>query len=242
MTENGRVRFGSTVIKYSVVRSRRRKKTIEITLDPREGVLVAAPADTPPKKIEDVVRRRAAWIVRSSTERVLHCRRKDFVSGETLPYLGRQVRLFVECSDVRRVQVRFDHWSFRITVPSTLTGEARRSAIEAAMAAWYNNRARDRIGDRVGRWAGILGQSGPKVLTRNQRQRWGSCSPDGTLRFNWRIVMAEPALIDYVVVHEMLHLRIRDHSALFWTEIARVMPDYRLRRAKLKEVGASLSM
>jgi hypothetical protein len=242
MIENGRVRFGNAVIKYSIVRSRRRKKTIEITLDPKEGVLVAAPADTPPKKIEDVVRRRAAWIVRSSTERVLRARRKEFVSGESLPYLGRQVRLFVDSSNVRRVQVRFDHWSFRITVPSTLTGEARRAAIESAITSWYTNRARDRLRDRVERWAAILGQSGPRVLTRNQRQRWGSCSPDGTLRFNWRIVMAEPALIDYVVAHEMLHLRIRDHSTLFWTEMARAMPDYRLRRAKLKEIGASLSM
>jgi len=242
MNSKAQVKFGGTAISYTVVRSRRRRKTVEITLDPTEGVLVAVPSDTPAEQIEDIVRRRAGWILRRASDRLLEARRKDFVSGESLPYLGRQVRLFVESSSGGRVRVRFDHWSFHITVPRSLTGEARRTAMERSMTAWYRARALDRLQSRVERWAAIIGQERPRVLTRNQRQRWGSCSPDGTLRFNWRIVMAEPALIDYVVLHELLHLRIRNHSKEYWTEMARIMPDFRLRRTRLKEVGASLSM
>ena len=242
MREQGAVQFGSTRIDYSIIRSKRRKKTIQITLDANEGVLVSAPLRAAPQMVEDVVRRRAGWIVRKSSESVLRARPKQFVSGESLPYLGRQVRLFVEHDSIPRVAVRFDHWSFQVSVPAHLNGDDRRPAIVKAVAAWYRRRAQARLEARVERWSGIIGCPTPRVLTRDQRQRWGSCGPDGTLRFNWRIVMAEPALIDYVVVHELLHLRVRNHSQDFWSAVASVMPDFNARRKRLRETGAGLAL
>lgn len=106
---------------------------------------------------------------------------------------------------------------------------------------WYKARASERLLVRTEYWAQRAGYAPTAVLVRDQRQRWGSCSPDGTLRFNWRIVMAAPALIDYVVVHELAHLRQRTHSAAFWIEVARLIPDYLLRRSRLKEVGPTLT-
>jgi len=240
--ERGAVKFGTTTIEYTVTRSRRRKKTIEITLDHGAGVLVAVPMDTSAEQIQQVVLKRARWIVRQASEGVLRPRRKEFVSGESLPYLGRQVRLFVEHADTRRTTVEFEHWSFRITVPAHLDGEERRAAIESAVVRWYRARAAERLGQRTERWTKLAGWAPSAVLVRDQRQRWGSCSPDGTLRFNWRIIMAPPALIDYVVVHELVHLRVRTHSAAFWTEVARLMPDYPIRRATLRELGPSLTL
>lgn len=242
MGEQGAVKFGSTVIQYSVIRSRRRKKTIEITLDPLEGVLVAAPRHIPADDVAGVVRRRSPWILRRASDTVLHPRRKDFLSGESLPYLGRQVRMFVEGGALKHAAVHFRHWSFDVTVPVELEGEARREAIKRAFVRWYRRRAEDRLESAVSRWSKAVGCEARAVLTRDQRQRWGSCAPDGTLRFNWRIVMAEPWLIDYVVTHELLHLRIRNHSRTFWDEMARVMPDYKLRRARLKETGSLLAL
>lgn len=89
-------------------------------------------------------------------------------------------------------------------------------------------------------WADRLGCQVTRVITRDQRHRWGSCASDGTIRFNWRIVMAEPALIDYVVLHELLHLEIRNHGREFWEKLSAVMPDYRVRRARLREFGQTL--
>ena len=77
-----------------------------------------------------------------------------------------------------------------------------------------------------------------RVLIRNQRKRWGSCSSDGSIRLNWRIVMAEAALIDYVVVHELAHLAVMDHSPRYWSVVERALPDYKARRKRLNEVGA----
>jgi predicted metal-dependent hydrolase len=243
VAERDSVVFGATTIAYSIRRSRRRKKTIEITLDPSDGVLVSAPFGASSTDVARIVERRAGWIIRKSTESILRPRPKQFVSGESLPYLGRQVRLFVlrEPQDERvggmRVRVSFDHWSFRVLAPDYLAGDDRREAILHAITRWYKQRAQERLEERVLRWSDKLGCQVTRVVTRDQRQRWGSCAPDGTIRFNWRIVMAEPALIDYVVVHELLHLRVRNHSADFWSEMVKAIPDYRVRRARLKEFG-----
>ena len=82
----------------------------------------------------------------------------------------------------------------------------------------------------------------PDVLIRDQRQRWGSCAPDGTLRFNWRVMMLEPALVDYVIVHELTHLAVPNHSDDYWKLVNRIMPDAQERRQKLREVGRTLPL
>jgi len=237
MTETGSIRFGDTLIDYTVVRSVRRKKTIEITLDHQDGVLVAAPIGIPPQQVAEVVSKRAGWITRKASESMLHPLRKELVSGESIPYLGRQAKLLVEPAEVKKVEVAFSHWSFRVALPYGLVGQERRSAIAQALERWYKGRAAERLTDRVGRWAPEVGCEPAEVLIRNQRQRWGSCGPDGTLRFNWRVVQLEPGLIDYVVVHELAHCLVRNHSASFWDEVSRVLPDYRTRRQRLREAG-----
>ena len=80
------------------------------------------------------------------------------------------------------------------------------------------------------------------MLIRDQRQRWGSCAPDGTLRFNWRVVMLQPELAEYVVVHELAHLKISSHSAEYWTLISSLLPDAQQRRRRLREEGRLLPL
>jgi predicted metal-dependent hydrolase len=80
------------------------------------------------------------------------------------------------------------------------------------------------------------------VLLRDKKRRWGSCAKDGTLRFNWRLVMLEPAIVDYVVVHEIAHLVRPHHRPSFWAEVERLIPDYRARRKRLGEQGAGLPL
>ncbi len=100
--------------------------------------------------------------------------------------------------------------------------------------------ARGRIEALVAREAAALGLSYGRVTIRDQRTRWGSCSSRGTLSFNWRLVLAPPAVLDYVIVHEVCHLRHPDHSARFWRLVAERRPDYRAQRAWLHRHGAEL--
>lgn len=242
MTERGSVRFGDTTINYVVRRSKRRRKTVEVTVD-GGGVHVAAPFSTPNSQLKSIVRKRAPWILKHATESLLEVSPKRFVSGETLPYLGRNVRLIVQPEDVALPKVRFDHWRFRVTVPKPLVGEERYEAIRKAVVGWYRYRARERLPQVVDRWWATLGRDKrPQVLIRDQRQRWGSCAPDGTLRFNWRAMMLKPAFIEYIVVHELAHLTHRNHSSEFWSLIVKVMPDAQHRRRSLRDAGKLLPL
>ena len=242
MTERGQVRYGTSTIDYEVRRSPRRKKTVELTLDGYAGVLIAAPVSVPPDEIEAMVRRRASWILQKASSSMLHAHTRQFVSGESVPYLGRQVRMTVEEAAVRHPEVRFRHWSFDVQVPAGVIGDARRNAIRGAFVRWYKARALERLSARVEVWSRKATHQPTEVLVRDQRQRWASCAPNGTLRFNWRVVMAEPAILDYVVVHELVHLAIKNHSAEFWTTVATAMPDYAIRRRRLRELGPYLSL
>ncbi len=242
MTRGASVCYGNTTINYEVRRSERRKKTVQITVD-GGGVHVAAPMTTPDSELRAIVRKRSPWILGHASKSMLKAAPKRFVSGETLPYLGRNVRIHVETSNVGQATIRFDHWRFRVDVPEMLLGEERSQAIKRAVVRWYRHRAIDRISETVERWWPRLGSGEMShVLIRDQRQRWGSCAPDGTLRFNWRAVMLKQALIDYVVVHELAHLTHRNHSMDFWGLVSQVVPDANQRRLQLREDGRTLPL
>ncbi len=229
-------------IDYTIVRSRRRRKTMTITVGSHADVVVAVPLRTSTVQVQDFVVKRASWILRHLAARPPEMPRRQFVSGETVPYLGRQVLLVVMPVTARRISVDFDGEALEVRVPMTLEGEGRRAGVERAVVRWYRACATDELTARAANWSTLSGYAAGRVLVRDQRRRWGSCSVDRTLRFNWRLIMAPPDLIDYVVVHELAHLREPNHSPAFWAEVARLLPDYRLRRTRLKQVGPTLRL
>ena len=204
-------------------------------------VTVAVPVDTPQEQLEATVRRRAAWIIRHDGAASNAPPPRRFVSGESLPYLGRSVCLTVRPTDGDGVAVRFHHWRFDVNVPCNLRGEERLTKVRAAFEAWYRERAAMKLPPRVERIASHLGVQPKEVLIRNQRRRWASCAPDGTLRFNWRAIMVPPALLDYVVAHELAHLRVRSHTSEYWSVVAQAIPDYRLRAPTAPRGGPAFS-
>ncbi len=203
---------------------------------------MAAPLRISLSRIEAIVRRRAGWILRHDTDAVRALGSRRFGSGESLPYLGRSVRMWVRDAPVRAVELRFHHWQFDVTVPARTPPGRRSGAIARAFESWYRERAFAYVERRAALLSGRLGVRPSGILVRDQRRRWGSCSPTGVLRFNWRIVMASPALIDYVVVHELAHLGNRTHGAAYWSAVAAVVPDYRDRRRALRELGRGLPL
>ena len=102
------------------------------------------------------------------------------------------------------------------------------------MEKWYRIRAKENIESRVKVFAAKIGESPNKVTIKAQKTRWGSCSSLGNLNFNWRLIMMPQKIIDYVVVHELCHLKEMNHSSTFWNRVEEIMPDYRNRRKWLK--------
>jgi hypothetical protein len=101
---------------------------------------------------------------------------------------------------------------------------------------WYRRHAESRLTERVAWWSSKLEVALPRTLVREQEKRWGSCAP-GVVRFNWRIVQAPMRLLDYVVVHELVHVLHDHHGRAFWAALGRVLPDYETRRAELQREG-----
>lgn len=235
------IEYGGATIQYEIRRSRRRVKTIEVAVRP-SGVRVNAPWAVSDGEVQAFVRERATWIL-DRLSKLAEIEPIRFADGETLPFLGHQIPMVFEIVDLPTPEVRFDAVRFRVSEPPGLAGQQRVELIGGAFMAWYYAQAMDLLPDTVERWRRVLrhGQQ-PRVLIRNQRRRWGSCATDGTLRFNWRVMTLDTDLIDYVVVHELAHLQVRNHSADFWRVVRQAIPDVQQRRDRVKRIGLSLQL
>lgn len=237
-----RLRVDGGVIEYTVQRSRRRKKTVQISVSNGE-VVVSAPLRAPNREIETIVRDKGGWILGRLKAVAEEPPPPRLVTGETLPYLGQQVPLVVTDCDVRKPSATLADGQLLVSTPRGLAGEERQEAVRAALVAWYRAQAAPILADAVARWLPVMGRSEmPPVLVREQRTRWGSCSSNGTLRFSWRLAMLDPELIDSVAVHELAHLEVMNHSPDFWAVVLRAMPDALLRRKRLSIAGRRLPL
>ena len=233
--ERSEIHFGYTVIPYAVRRSYRRA-SVSIAIDPTLGVLLTAPKATSIQRLDRVVHAKARWILerlQRLPDEIDATPSREFVSGETFLYLGRQHRLRAVADN--RAKVSLGGGWLNVSVPALTTAGVKR-----ALVIWFSSHASVRISSRVATWAKKLGLPTPIVLIRDQRRRWASCDPKGNLRFNWRIIQAPMRLLDYVVVHELVHLTHRAHSKAFWAALGKIMPDYESRREELRVLGPQL--
>ena len=243
MMNRGRVRVGTKTIEFDVRRSARRKKTVHTTLD-KDGVHIAVPSTMSDADIREIIRKRASWILENQSEIESRPGSIKLVTGDTLPYMGRDLRLVVTKGAVDVPEVRLNKRRLTVKTPSYLADiddDAQFDLTRSALTAWYSEQASEHLRKRVDHWWPKLGRGErSRLLIRNQRTLWASCSYDGTLRINWRTMMLDPMLIDLIVVHELAHLTVRNHSAEFWNVVASAIPDVSVRRKRLREIGRKL--
>ena len=240
--ERDSVRVGDTTIEYEIHRSKRRKKSIQIRVE-RGVVWVVVPSAAKSGAIRRAVRDKAAWIINKLSQAPPEGLQKRFVNGESMPYMGEDIRIAVRFADVPSPEIRLDDGRFHVAVPPNLRGKKRLEAMRQAFIEWYAERAAEQVEECVDRWWPKLGRGErSRVLIRNQRRRWGSCASDGTIRINWRIVMLEPALIECIVVHELAHLSVRSHSPDFKQLMASALPDIKDRQKRLGQMEGILPL
>ena len=210
-----------------------------MTVDPAGDVLLVAPVHFSTSRLDAVVRRKAAWIVRRRRHVQSHDpppSPREFVSGESVHYLGRHYRLKVHPNEAGEAKLR-GGW---LHVPAP-AGAQQTAHVRAALVSWFRRHAAERLPERVEAWRSRAGVAKPRVVIADQQKRWGSCDHGGTIRLNWRIIQAPMRLVDYVVVHELVHLRHRGHGRDYWQALGRVMPDYERRREDLRQRGVGLA-
>jgi predicted metal-dependent hydrolase len=231
------IQYGNKAIRYEIKRGKR-KKTVAIHVD-TDSVTVRAPLRLNDGKIRMIMEKKARWIV-DRQERLrqdrFHCAGRRYVSGEFSPYLGKLSRLQIKTAATPEAQAcKLRAGLLRIEINPALTEKESSAAVRDALIGWYRQKAEKKIAERIPLIAGELGVTPQSVTIKDQKRQWGSCSSSGAIRFNWKIVMAPSAIIDYIIAHELCHLMHADHRAQFWRKVQTVIPDYRLKKDWLKE-------
>ena len=200
-------------------------------MHPDLSVVVRAPVGCDPDIIQARVGKRASWISKQLTNFQRYSPRtpaRQYVSGETHLYLGRQYRLKVGAGETASVKMNRGH--LLLTMP----GKANPERVKALLHRWYLDHARQVFIEVLNEWLPrIKGHQRPRLILRTMQSRWGSLSQAGTMTLNSNLIRAPRACIEYVVVHELCHLTHRDHDRSFFRLLGQVMPDWEKRKQQL---------
>jgi predicted metal-dependent hydrolase len=201
-----------------------------------------APARATQKRLDELVRQKGPWIIRRlkrQSDLSPPLPEREWVSGETYLYLGRQYRLKAVTAATGEL-VRLRGAALTLTVERGLSDSEKNRRARLALIRWYRDRAAEYLPRRAALWAPKLGLDAPRVAVSEPAKRWGSANADGTLRINWRVMQAPATVVDYVLVHELTHLVHQHHGREFWATMGRVMADYEERKKRLRELGPVL--
>ncbi len=217
-------------VQYELRRSRRR--TIGFVIDNR-GLRVTAPRWVTLAEIERALQEKARWIVRKLVEWRAHEARRERMTvrwehGAPLRFLGQTLTL--EVRDGARDVVR-DESRLIVGLPPNACAEQLKDRVQA----WLQERAREVFAERLPIFAQRLGRAPTRWALSSARTRWGSCTPDGAIRLNWRLVHFPLDIVDYVIAHELAHLRELNHGPRFWSTVGDLFPDFERARTWLRD-------
>jgi hypothetical protein len=215
----------AVVTEYTLRRSSRARR-VRVSVESDGAVLVTVPRRAPARAADEAVRELAPWIERRRRALARAAAEIDRTPG-TIPYLGRELVLVPQPGRTR-VHRRGD----ALLVPAT--------RCEDALERWYRRAARAEIAPRLDAAVARAGTAYNGLTIRSQRTRWASCSSNGAMSFNWRLLLAPEAVLEYVIEHEVCHLEVMDHSPRFWQLLESRVPDWREHAGWLRRYGSTL--
>lgn len=216
-----------------IIRSNRKSIGLEITQD--AVLIIRAPHLTSLKTIQKIVTEKKDWI-RLKQEKIRkklkESKPKEFITGEKFWYLGREYELIIK-----------NQYSAPFVLKETFQLSTRyQTNASEVITSWYKRKAQQKIGERVRFYYALTGFKYNQIKINSAQTRWGSCSHSGNLNFTWRLIMAPLEVVDYVVVHEMVHLEEKNHAQVFWNKVEKIMPEYKEHQKWLKENGHFLKI
>ncbi len=217
------------------------RQTTDIVLERTGEITVHPPTWMTPEQVDETVLSKRMWIYRNLAEwRDMNATRvvREFVSGESFLYLGRNYRL--KLVQKQREPLEFINGIFCLSRPFVEKGGKR--VAQQAFEEFYKRKGNCRIRKRVDFFAPRIGVAAGSVQIKELGFRWASISRKNNLNFHWKCMMAPATIIDYIVVHELCHIHHRDHTDAFWNEVDKILPDYRKRKDWLRVRGASMDL
>lgn len=213
---------------------RAKRRTIALIIERDGSLTVRAPKRVLLGDIEQFIHEKSGWILRTQEKlkSIAQMPKKEYLEGEQFLYLGNSYEL--RLVPPQRPALKFDR-GFKL-------GKTAQKRGEAVFTKWYKQQAFQIISERTSQHSKQYGFMPKQVKISSAKRRWGSCSPDGTLNFTWRLIMAPLSVVDYVVIHELVHLRIKNHSQKFWKAVEAIMPEYKIHKKWLRENGDRLGL
>jgi predicted metal-dependent hydrolase len=228
-----RVVVNDIALDYALLRSKRR--SIGFVIDD-DGLRITAPRWVTVAEIENAIREKQRWIVTKLQERRERSARRlqphmQWCDGATLPYLGSDLTLRI--ARAQAIGIAFDPDTRELTV--SLPADAGEQQLKDRVQGWLQGEARRIFAERLPVYAEKLGVQFRAFALSSAMTQWGSCTADGKIRLNWRLVHFSLPLIDYVIAHELAHLREMNHSPRFWATVQSVFPEFQSAKKALRE-------
>ena len=242
--DHGHFQIGRARVPYVVRRSVKRRRSIGLIIRDEEIIRIQAPLRTSFASIERLVRRHEEWINRRIADlRVKreHTEKRSYAEGEAVLFGGKSYALHLT-TDKNRPQgcaLGEDYLEINLHEPAA-SEEARREEARLEFTLWCKKEARRIFKERADHWAEQLGVSYRRLVVSNPLRHWGSCTARDDIRINWKLVLTAPALLDYVVVHELCHVAHKNHSPRFWCMVEAALPDAKARRKELHRLEPML--
>lgn len=232
-----KISVGGHTLGFVLRRSRR--KTIGLMIHD-DGLQVQAPSWSTLAQIEHVIREKSPWILRKLQERaqnlhLLALQENPWRTGGRIPYLGVQIGLQLDGTQAAHYQGSIDTPDTSDVLCLPLPGDALPDRIRESACTWLQQRAQSDFSRRLDHYLARAGQVMQGWRLSSANGRWGSCSSAGRIMLNWRLIHFDPTIIDYVVAHEVAHLRIMNHGPEFWQELGRLYPDFKRARDTLRQ-------
>lgn len=217
------------------------RQTTDIVIERDGRISVRPPKRMTPEQVDATVLSKRMWIYRNLAEwRDLNATRvvREWVNGESFLYMGSNYRLLLVGEQDEALKLK----DGRFCLLRSVVDQGGKEAAQQAFQDFYAHKGRERLHKRVAFFAAKAGVKPRHLVVKDLGYRWASCAKDGSLHFHWKCMMAPATIIDYIVVHELSHLRHRDHSAAFWNEVDKVLPDFLERKEWLRRRGAELDL
>jgi predicted metal-dependent hydrolase len=240
MRKKDSIKACGRTINYEIVYSKKRKKAAVI-VQPDARVEFRAPGGLSSESIREMVRGKAGWICKKLDwfeANKLPDPNKQYSAGEMYLYLGKEYPLKITSIDrVKKPFALFKEPELNVVVPREISEDMLPTLVKKAIWDFYSRRADEETGRILKHYSRKLGMNTPVFKVKYQKRRWGSCSVDNVLRINFQLIMAPYTQLEYVVVHELCHMKEKNHSAKFWKLVKELMPDYEEHRKSLKKDG-----
>lgn len=230
------------MIPYTIARSRRRSLAATVTAG--GALAIKAPYLLPDFLVRRFLHSKAAWIINKVEERQRIQQTSESVryeNGELIHFFDKMVLIMVTESDqTKRTRLYYIDNTFQIILKPGLAPSKRQKEIKESIHNWYRKNIKDELERRVNHYAQIMNASFNNIYVKDVSSHWGSCSIRRNLNFNYRLAMIPVELADYVIIHELCHLTEMNHSADFWNLVGKYLPDYKLKRSRLKKLNVNV--